>query len=60
MLTGVKKGRGTAVNLFLKFLVVKMGPLNIVSNNAAVYKNVSTTLEVKLRKLGPLYRYSLH
>jgi hypothetical protein len=35
-------------NLFLKFLVVKVDPLNVVSRDVAVYKNVSTTLNEDL------------
>jgi hypothetical protein len=34
--------------LFLKFLMVKMDPLNRVSHNVAVYKNVNTTLNAGL------------
>jgi hypothetical protein len=47
---GVKKGRGTVLDLFLRLLVVKMD-LNVVSHNVAVYKNVSTTLD--LNEIGP-------
>jgi len=37
---------------FLKFLVVKAYPLNVVSHNIAVYKNITMTLNEDL-----LYRY---
>jgi hypothetical protein len=30
--------------LFLKFVMVKLGPLNVVPHNFAVYKNLSTKL----------------
>jgi hypothetical protein len=33
---------------FLKFLTVKGGPLNIISHNVAVYKNVYMTLNKNL------------
>jgi hypothetical protein len=31
-------------HLFVKFLMVKVGPLNVVSHNVGFYKNVTTTL----------------
>jgi hypothetical protein len=37
---------------FLKFLVVKAYPLNVVSHNIAVYKNITMKLNEDL-----LYRY---
>jgi hypothetical protein len=40
---GTKKDWGTY--LFIKFLMIKMDPLNVVSHNIAVYKNVTTALD---------------
>jgi hypothetical protein len=42
---GGEKGLRNVIYLFLKFLMLKIDPLNVVSYNVAVYKNITTLNE---------------
>jgi hypothetical protein len=45
---GGEEGPKNVTYLFLKFLMVIIDPLNAVSHNVAVYKNLTTTLNEAL------------